>query len=575
MPFSLLPISFLLILTLLHPPLSAANFHKTSIFRSQETSSAAANPTTYFEVTKPISLPKTKPCSYLALKHDFAVTYGKPPVLAAYKPPSSNCPSSHHNFSKIVLEFTATSKGRQFDRIFGVWLGGVEILRSCTAEPRKTGIIWTVKKDITRYRSLLLRETEQTLAVYLGNVVNSKYTGVYHVNVTFHFYPSDENSNHEDDNAAEADLILPISRNLLLNDGLWFEIENSTHVEKKEFKIPRNAYRAVLEVYVSFHEKDEFWFGNYPNEYISMNNLSAEGYPGNGPFREVIVQLDDLLVGAIWPFTVIYTGGLNPFLWRPITGIGSFDLPTYNIEVTPFLGRILDGKNHTFAFSVTNALNVWYVNANLHLWLDKESERTKGKVLRHRISPLSSSIVSNFSGFDGVYTINVSRSIVSSGWVRSSRGLVETKSSQELEYTNSMVLGNHANLQILDQAIKFKGSVGSKGVSTRLFRKFRVFVYGDSVNKGNGTQVYKANVTLGFNEKIQKRSGFKSFTSRLKNWQNGNGYMLLKNGELADGLGSTRQDYRYSDGKSCYFRSVGSSNYTILHDKESNSCKIP
>ncbi|GFP78668.1 peptide-n4-(n-acetyl-beta-glucosaminyl) asparagine amidase a [Phtheirospermum japonicum] len=572
---SLLSISILLILTLLHPPPSAANLRKTtSIFRSQESSSsAAADPTTYFEVTKPIPLPKTKPCSYLALKHDFAFTYGKPPVLATYKPPSSNCPSSHLNFSKIVLEFTATSKGRQYDRIFGVWLGGVEILRSCTAEPRKTGIIWTVKKDITRYRSLLLRNTEQTLAVYMGNVVDSKYTGVYHVNVAFHFYPSDEISDY-DDHDAGADLILPISRNLPLNDGLWFEIENSTHVEKKEFKIPQNAYRAVLEVYVSFHEKDEFWYGNYPNEYISMNNLSTDGYSGNGPFREVIVQLDDLLVGAIWPFTVIYTGGLNPFLWRPITGIGSFDLPTYNIEITPFLGRILDGKNHTFAFSVTNALNVWYVDANLHLWLDKKSERTKGKVLRHHSPPLSSSIVSNFSGFDGLFTTNVSRSIVSSGWVRSSRGLVETKTRQELEYTNSMVLGNHANLQILDQVIKFKGSVGSKGVSTRLFRKFRVYAYDDSVDKGNGTQFYPTKVSLGFNEKIRKRSGFGSFTSRLKNWQNGHGYMLLKNGDLVNGLGSTQQDYRYSGGKSCYFRNVRSSNYTVLHDEESKSCKL-
>ncbi|KAL3636928.1 Peptide-N4-(N-acetyl-beta-glucosaminyl)asparagine amidase A [Castilleja foliolosa] len=567
----------LLILILLHTNPSAANLRKTtSLFRSQLISAAAisAAPTTYFEVTKPIPLPKTEPCSYLALKHNFASTYGKPPVHTTYKLPSANCPSDINNFSKIVLEFTATSKGKQFDRIFGIWLGGVEILRSCTAEPRKNGTIWTVKKDITRYRSLLLRKTEQTLAVYLGNVVDTKYTGVYHVNVTFHFYPSEENSDH-DDHDAGADLIIPISRNLPLNDGLWFEIENSTHVVKTEFEIPRNAYRAVLEVYVSFHERDEFWFGNYPNEYISMNNLSADEYYGNGPFREVIVQLDDLLVGAIWPFTVIYTGGVNPLLWRPITGIGSFDLPTYDIEITPLLGRILDGKNHTFAFSVTNALNVWYIDANLHLWLDKESDRTEGKVLSHHSPPLSSSIVSNFSGLDGLFTTNVSRTIVSRGWVRSSRGLINTDSCQQLEYTNSMVLGNQADLQILDQVIKLNGSVGSNGVSTELFRMFSVFVYGDSVDKGNGTTVNVANVSLGFNETTRKRSGLGTFTSRLTNWQTGNGYLVSKNRDVVSGLGSTQQDYLYSDGESCYFRNVGSSNYTILHDKKSNSCKHP
>ncbi|MCE3049501.1 Peptide-N4-(N-acetyl-beta-glucosaminyl)asparagine amidase A [Datura stramonium] len=118
-----------------------------------------------------------------------------------------------------------------------------------------------------------------------------------------------------------ADLILPISRNMPLNDGLWFEVENSTDVLSKEFKIPQNAYRAVLEIYVSFHENDEFWYSNPPNDYISANNLTDT--PGNGAFREIVVSVDDVMVGAVWPFTVIYTGGVNPLLWRPSVEIGS------------------------------------------------------------------------------------------------------------------------------------------------------------------------------------------------------------------------------------------------------------
>ncbi|MCD7448896.1 hypothetical protein HAX54_046990 [Datura stramonium] len=63
-----------------------------------------------------------------------------------------------------------------------------------------------------------------------------------------------------------ADLIIPISRNLQLNDGLWFEIENSTDVQSKDFKIPPNVYKAVLEVYVSFHENDELPCGTLIND---------------------------------------------------------------------------------------------------------------------------------------------------------------------------------------------------------------------------------------------------------------------------------------------------------------------
>ncbi|KAK4439120.1 Peptide-N4-(N-acetyl-beta-glucosaminyl)asparagine amidase A [Sesamum alatum] len=578
-------------LTLLHqPPLSAASLHSTAaLFRSQpfseptSLSTADIPPTTFFEVKRPIPLPKTKPCSYLVLEHDFAYTYGKSPVLADYTPPT-DCPSQ--NFARIVLEWTATCKGRQFDRIFGVWLGGVEILRSCTAEPRATGIVWTVKKDITRYYSLLM--SNQTLAVYLGNLVDSTYTGVYHVNVSIHFYPAEESYGHsaveygELDNGygygfgSVADLILPISRNLPLNDGLWFEIENSTDVESKELLIPQNVYRAVLEVYVSFHENDEFWFGNYPNEYIYANNLT--GVPGNGPFREVVVSLDGLVVGAVWPFTVIYTGGVNPLLWRPITAIGSFDLPSYDIEITPLLGKILDGKSHMLAFSVTNALNVWYIDANLHLWLDKGSEITQGNLLEYSDSPLSLSLLSNFTGLDGLFVTNVSRSISYSGWVKSSHGVVTTKSLQEFEYSNAMVMGNDGNQQILNQVIHFNGTVNAKTpsssiLSTNSLKNFTLDLYSDNIEKGNGTYDSVANVTLGIDETRQTTSKFGTSTSRLKNLQNARGNMLVKGNLVVSGLGSTQQEYHYTSDKSCYFRNVSSSNYTILHDEESNACR--
>ncbi|KAM2162594.1 hypothetical protein ACFX1Q_040365 [Malus domestica] len=125
------------------------------------------------------------------------------------------------------------------DRIFGVWLRGVELLRSCTTEPMQNVIVWSVKKDIT----------------------------------SIHFYPTEKNLNYNyEQNLGNldfgyhywADLILSISRNLPLNDdALW----------------------AVLEVYVSFHENDEFWYSNALNEYITANNL--RGTPGNGSFREV------------------------------------------------------------------------------------------------------------------------------------------------------------------------------------------------------------------------------------------------------------------------------------------------
>ncbi|KAL2336644.1 hypothetical protein Fmac_011090 [Flemingia macrophylla] len=153
-------------------------------------------PTEYFEVTAPIELPKTKPCSQHILHHDFDFTYGHPP-------------------------------------------------------PNQRLELW-----------------------HLGGSV-------------------------------PADLVLPISRNLPPNDGLWFKIENSTDEGVKEFKVPQNAYRAVLKVYVSFHERDEFWYTNPPDEYLVANNCSDVTLSCS--FREVVVAIDGNVVGAVWPFTVIYT----------------------------------------------------------------------------------------------------------------------------------------------------------------------------------------------------------------------------------------------------------------------------
>ncbi|KAJ4980495.1 hypothetical protein NE237_031332 [Protea cynaroides] len=554
-----------------------ANLHKTNRFRSELLPQPSPNDapiTRYFEVTKPIELPKTKPCSYLILQHDFGYTYAQPPVLADYTPPLN---WSSQDFSKIVLEWKATCKGRQFDRIFGVWLSGVEILRSCTAEPRATGIVWTVKKDITRYSSLL--KNPQTLAVYLGNVVDQTYTGIYHVNITFHFYPAEVPQNTHKRNSANsvsgfvspADLVLPISRNLPLNDGLWFLIENSTDVQKKEFKIPQNSYRAVLEVYVSFHSDDEFWYTNPPNEYIEANNLTD--LPGNGPFREVVVSLDESVVGAVYPFTVIYTGGVNPLLWRPITGIGSFNLPSYDIEITPFLGKILDGDNHKFGFSVTNALDVWYIDANLHLWLDSNRERTEGKLLRHTSPRPQVSLVQHFKGLNGFFITTASRSILSSGWVKSSHGMITTYSVQGFSFRNSMEMKDNFNVQIVNQTIEACNRVFAKLPSSFIYsveskQKFPLYLYSANVDPGNGSFLSLANLSLGFNEDrfSGAKSGFSS--SSLRNLQNGQGSMFIEGNLVVGGLGSTEQLYAYDSSKECYFRNVSSKNYTVLYDEK-------
>ncbi|KAI8574118.1 hypothetical protein RHMOL_Rhmol01G0329500 [Rhododendron molle] len=257
-------------------------------------------------------------------------------------------------------------------------------------------------------------------------------------------------------------------------------------------------------------------------------------------------------VGAVWPFTVIYTGGFNPLLWMPITGIGSFDLPSYDIEVTPFLGTILDGKTHEFAFSVTNALNMWLIDANLHVWLGKKSEKTEGRLLRHHILPSVVTLVSNYTGLNTTFSTTANKTVSSVGWVKSSHGKITTDSTQRFDFSNFMVVGESGPMQIVNQIINFNDSVHAKLPTSSFFsikssKRFPLYLYSGVVGEANGTISVVTNLTLGYNEK-RVQAGDSGFSiSSLKNLQNGQVVMVVEGNSVVGGMGSTQQAYQYKD----------------------------
>ncbi|XP_047059057.1 peptide-N4-(N-acetyl-beta-glucosaminyl)asparagine amidase A-like [Lolium rigidum] len=526
---------------------------------------ASEPPTTFFEVDRPIRPPggSVGPCSTLLLSDSFGYTYGLPPSTAAYSPP--NCLAAARagggSVALAVLEWTADCRGLQFDRIFGVWLSGAELLRGCTAEPRPNGVHWSVSRDVTRYAALLSAPGE--VAVYLGNIVDQTYTGVYHVNLTLHLYfdpTAPPPPQH-------ADLILPVSRNLPLHDGQWFCIQSSTDAQSKKLAIPSNTYRAVLEVFVSFHGSDEFWYTNPPNEYIEANNLFD--FPGNGAFREIIVKVDEDVVGAVWPFTVIYTGGVNPLMWRPITGVGSFNLPTYDIDITPFLGKLLDGKKHDFSFGVTNALDVWYVDANLHLWLDHNSKKTTGGLISYDAAMSGPSVESEFRELDGQFVTTASRHVSATGWVESSHGKVMTTFYQRFSYKNSNVYSKNGVVQVVNQTIDATSGVSATNGTTVLLSEevhqvFPLYLFSGTSDEVGDEYSMVSVVKLGINEKRANSS--------LQNSQSARGSMRVKKNLVISGSGQNHQVYKYIGADGCYFRDVSSKDYTIIFDHTDDSC---
>ncbi|KAK2982491.1 hypothetical protein RJ640_026334 [Escallonia rubra] len=545
----------------------------------------------YLELTHPLPTAHLTPsCPHLALRHNFGDTVGRPPVSVPYSP---CCIATTPTWSHVVLEFRASCKGDQYDRIAAVWLAGAELLRTSTAEPTEDGIFWSVQKDVTKYFSLL-KQSNLTLTVMLENVINDDFTGIYHVNVTFHYYnsaafgiPSSHRRKLWSGNDQKlglkseerlssvyetpSDLIIPISG--LRDEGFWFRIQNGSDVKWKGIRIPRNTRKAVLEVYVSFHGNDEFWYSNPPDSYIQVNNLTTGR--GHGAYREVLVTIDGNLVGSVVPFPVIFTGGINPLFWEPVVAIGAFDLPTYDFDLTPFLGLILDGKVHFFGLGVAESISFWLVDANLHLWLDHGSEEVQAKVIDFGNPKLSMRRKSGFKQLDGSFKIKAKRKSAFVGWVNSSAGNLTTHVLQDFKFKNSMKFRNNGTDKMVKQKVKAKSEVRVESDMGYLIsrsvvqRRYPLWITTVTLpGSENDTYMMITNLSHGLKEK----SSDGAFAGSVLNRQDSGGWMMVKDHDVLSGAANTHQLYTHMDEYGCYSRMVSVVNGSVVGDNTTSAC---
>ncbi|CAN7004791.1 unnamed protein product [Brassica rapa subsp. trilocularis] len=525
-----------------------------------------ALPQEYQELTLPSPSDHLTPsCSHLLLRHSFANTINKPPFTAPYTPPPPDCASPP--WSRVVLDLRAASSGDQYDRISGLWLGGVELLRTSTAEPSPTGIFWKVRKDVTRYSSLFTR-SDLNVTMMLENIVNDVYTGIYHINVTLDFYefnPTEIISRH-----FPADLIVPVS-----NDGVWFMIENAEESYSNRIALPLNTRKIVLELYVSSHGNDEFWYSNPPDLYIETNKLAITR--GNGAYREVVVKIDGRNVGSEVPFPVIFTGGINPLFWEPVVGIGAFNLPSYDIDLTPFLGMLLDGKAHEFALSVNNGISYWLVDANLHLWLDHGAssveagsgcyESPKRHMVRREL----------LEELDGSFKVEAEVRSEFDGWVKSSEGNLTTMVKSVFKVGSLVKFEKDGAYKRVEQRVESKrvvevttesGKRVDRVVHQRSYPRTVITSTLRGLSNDKDMYVLVTNVSQALNERYSVGEAL----TEVYNRQDSDGWMQVEDHNVLAGEATTRQSLRYIDEFGCYSRTVVAANGEIDQDSSSDKC---
>jgi hypothetical protein len=356
--------------------------------------------------------------------------------------PFAYAPACPGPWRQVVLEADfSVEAGRQFDRTATLWIGGVNIYFGTTAEPtRKTaagpaiGRAWHVERDLTEYAALLTGPAVGRAE--LGNLINSRYTSALWGTAQLAFYPLDEDDG-DGDAPRTADVVLPLSGGP--TGGTVALFKPSDALTATFDKLPTNVEKAFLDVVLQHQgANDEFWYTCVPDKWSD----ALQSCVGTA-FREGEVSIDGQPAGVVPIYPWIFTGGIDPYLWRPIPAVQALNFIPYRVDLTPFAGVLSDGQPHRLAINVFNNSQYFSTTATLLLYLDRGSKRVTGQVTRNTLAAaptpaLQDGLSTAKDGtVSGNLTISSLRQFVIEGWVHTSHGRVRTQVSNRIDFTNS------------------------------------------------------------------------------------------------------------------------------------------
>jgi hypothetical protein len=167
--------------------------------------------------------------------------------------------------------------------------------------------------------------------------------------------------------------------------------------------------------------------------------------------------VDGKIAGVALPYPVIFTGGIVPTAWRPITSYGALDLPTYFLDLTPFIPALTDGNSHIISFDIVSAESNhtinddWYVSGNLQVVTDSSSTQTTGNITKYIANPYAVSSITGNVGENGDVnvTVKTTRQIHIESIIKSGSGkTTKVIWSQDLSYQNVQNYLNNATIQV-------------------------------------------------------------------------------------------------------------------------------
>ncbi len=474
-------------------------------------------------------------------------------------------------WAKVVLNADwSVDAGRQFDRTAEIWIGGTNVYFGTTAEPSaNVERSWHAEVDLTDYSTLLT--TAQDGRVDLGNLVNNTYTSHLHGTAYLQFYPVGKHQQPP----AVADMVLPMAADAT---GGTVTLNSGSDQLAKTFSLPTNVERAYLDVFAQSQHNDEFWYSCAPND------VAGELYNcGNTGFREGEVYIDGKPAGIAPVYPWIYTGGIDPYLWRPVPGIQALNFEPYRVDLTPFASILSDGAQHTVAVSVYNADQYFSATATLLLYLDHGSQQVTGALLKDTLGEPDPTVKENIktdgTAYYGTVRVTSKRGFAVSGYVNTSHGRVQTDVAQSISFSNAQKYNVYIDGTVYDQTVKQNTSIASQtktrssrgvGLDNRLNSWPLTLDYAYNLYSDN-SQKQVVSITQGLSEnQLSTQNGWPVYFSSMDVSENpGDTLLIDPNGVATPMDQSNSERFIYFDSnRTCWDRTVKANGGTLTSYKD-------
>jgi len=520
----------------------------------------------------PIPEPLSTPCTVTLFENQQFADFNSKPF--DFEPPAL-CPGP---WQKVVLSADySVTMGRQFDRTAQIWLGGAIIYFGTTQEPSATvAPSWHIERDLTDYSALFAaaHSGQATLGNFVGNSGGVDYTGIIFGTATLSFYPAVATVT---DHPRRPDMLLPFTTSAA---GSTADLSSPDAKFGVTFvhTLPTNIERAYLDVYAQSQASDEFWYTCVPDE-LADALFSC----GGTAFREVEISVDDQPAGVAPIFPWVYTGGIDPYMWRPIPGVQTLAFEPYRVDLTPFAGLLDDGNGHTITLGVFNTQDHFSTTANLLLYLDPGKTQLSGSLTGNTLAAAPSpQVTTSANGDDTSVTVTSNRQFTISGSLNTSHGTIVTQVTQSLAFSNAQqfTITDSVYHQHVVQATTIDSTTtttsGRTSATVHEQRSYPfVFDY-DQEPTADGNYTLASSIDQEFKQSVAV--GFQGFLSRSANLDNhvvaGDTFDLDGSGNLVGHHGQgTTQSYAYSDPfGACYSRNISATSGVLTALTDGSGC---